>query len=133
MSGREIEALVSASERVTSKSGKRFKEATNGYTPLKAGKAEANACMGTTGKGKMLVGPSVQDEPLSIGKHRLIAIGSTDAEMQIGACRDRHVVDGHRGRCQPVSELVGTFKPQELIHGGCDQRRIPQSAVFLAC
>ena len=72
--------------------------------------------MGPTGKGQMAVGLARDVKFRWIVKHFRVAVGGTDAQVQVGARRDHMAADRDFGGGFAVAELVGRGHAEDLFN-----------------
>ena len=80
--------------------------------------------MGSACKGEMSVRVPLELERLRLIEGERIAIGGTNAEMQIGPGGKSRAGEVDVFRSQAIAELVRAFKSQKLIDRRSDQRRL---------
>ena len=102
------------------------KEPRQRNAPFHPRKGQTDADMRTTRKGKMPVGVAGDIKRRGVIEHRRVAVGGTDAQMQIGACGDWVTAKGYGGGRLAIAELVGGPETQHFLDGRVDQRRVAQ-------
>ena len=87
--------------------------------------------MRTTGKGQMPIGFAPDTEFRRFLKDFRVAVGRSDAKMQVGPRGNLHPADRDGGRGLAVAELVGRTEAQHLFDTGADQRGFRQQSRLL--